>query len=72
MDAWLKVLFPTVRDVYVDGTKCGVTNVPFNVQLGTHTITLGDPQNYKPANVTMSIDGNPANPTIIVFELASA
>src|SRR5437773_1195178 len=54
MDEWLQVNFPEVRDVLVDGTICGTTNRPFMVQRGTHTVSLGGPQDYtQPALVSV-------------------
>lgn len=68
MDGWVKVLFPKARDVYVDGIRCGVTNTPFNVQLGTHTFDLDVPNDYTPPTETLSIDGTPTNPTVVKFD----
>ena len=67
MDGWVLVTFPTIRDVYVDGTRCGETNTAFNAQLGKHTIDLDEPKNYDPAEVEALIDGTPVNPTVVAF-----
>ena len=68
MDGWVLVTYPTVRDVYVDDAKSGVTNTAFDVQLGTHKFDLDQPQDYKPDSVTALIDGTPITPTVIAFE----
>jgi len=70
MDQWIVVEFPEGRSVLVDGTICGKTNKPFQVQLGTHTITLSDPQNYTPGEITQLIfNTTEANPMKFVFTL---
>jgi hypothetical protein len=67
MDGWVLVTFLTVRNVYVDGVRCGETNTAFNVQLGTHTLDLDEPKDYTPAQIVALIDGTPVNPTIVAF-----
>jgi len=70
MDEWILVQFSEVRDVLIDGTVCGKTNKRFSVQLGTHTITLGGMQNYKPSSFTSQIFGTtPENPKKFTFTL---
>jgi hypothetical protein len=67
MDGWVLVTFPAVRDVYVDGVRCGKTNTAFNVQLGTHTFDLDIPNDYAPPKIVALIDGTPVTPTVVAF-----
>lgn len=71
MHQWIVVTFPEARDVLVDGTICGTTNQLMSVLLGSHTITLGGPQNYisPPMPVTV-FDTIKEMPMILVFTLA--
>ena len=49
-ETWGSVLVPygETRDVFVDNQKCGTTNLPFDIEIGTHDVDLGDPQDYAP------------------------
>ena len=67
MDSWVLVTFPSVRDVYVDSVRFGKTNTAFSVPLGTHTIDLDVPKDYKPPKIVALIDGTPTTPTVIAF-----
>ena len=65
MDEWVLVQFAEDKIVFVDGTECGKTNVPFIVQRGTHTFDLGEPT----ITVTRRVFGTTkADPMVIVFE----
>lgn len=46
---FVKVIFPDVRSVYIDGNASGQTNQRLSVQEGRHTFHLGDPKNYSPS-----------------------
>lgn len=63
------VPFDEARDVFVDNTKCGTTNVPFDVEVGTHDIDLGDPKNYTPPSrhVQVLAKHTPLNPLVVSF-----
>ncbi len=63
------VQYSTQRDVYVDGTQCGFTNEPFDVETGTHDIDLGDPVDYFPSTKKVRVRSThtPLNPLLVVF-----
>jgi hypothetical protein len=62
------VSFPDARDVFVDNTKCGTTNDPFDVENGTHDFDLGTPHDYVPDSLSAQVaDTNPLNPLKLVF-----
>ena len=57
------------RDVFVDNTKCGTTNEPFDVQTGTHDIDLGQPVDYSPTTkkIKVKTSNTSLNPLIVRF-----
>ncbi|MCK9420568.1 MAG: thermonuclease family protein [Nitrospirae bacterium] len=48
------VHFPLSRPVLIDGEKSGKTNAILRVEEGRHTLSLGDPQDYKPSSRTVN------------------
>ena len=68
---YLKVNFPQQREVFVNGIASGgETNRPLmiNVHMGTHRISLSDPQNYAPPSQEVELRGTSyANPKEITF-----
>ena len=69
MDQYIKVIFPTRRKVWVDGTPAGFTNRVFQVEGGNHTITLGQSKkNFSPEEQNVNVRGTmPSEPLIITF-----
>jgi hypothetical protein len=64
----LLVHFPASRTVLIDGEESGTTNAILRVEEGTHTISLGDPQDYKPPSRTVNIKGTtPIKPREVTF-----
>ncbi len=64
----LLVHFPVSRTVLIDGEESGTTNAIFRVEEGTHTIGLGDPQDYKPSSRTVNVrDTTPIKPKEVTF-----
>ena len=55
---YVVVTFPTVRQVYIDGEKCGQTNSVLRVDAGTHIFTLGPYANYTPESQEIAVDGS--------------
>ncbi len=69
MDEFVKVTFPSQRQVYVNGKPCGFTNDVIQVQTGTHTFDLGTARNYQPPSQTVRVTGTlPTQPKIIAFQ----
>jgi len=69
MDEYVKVTFPTRRQVRVDGKPAGFTNKIFQVETGTHVFDLGPKQNYKPEQQERTVQGTlPEEPMIIPFQ----
>ena len=69
MDEYVKVSFPTRRQVRVDGKPGGFTNKIFQVETGNHVFDLGSKMNYRPEQVECMIKGTlPEEPMIIAFE----
>jgi hypothetical protein len=64
----LLVTFPVLRTVLIDGEDGGSTNRVLRVEEGTHTITLGDPRDYKPSSRTVNVKGtSPIKPREVTF-----
>jgi hypothetical protein len=65
------VPFPEARDVFIDNGKCGVTNIPFDVEVGTHDIDLGLPADYNPPTrqIRVKSTNTPLAPLIVKFTL---
>ncbi|HUP61511.1 MAG TPA: hypothetical protein VNA69_13945 [Thermoanaerobaculia bacterium] len=59
------VPFEDLRDVFIDGQLCGTTNVPFDVQVGTHDIDLGGPPSQR---IIVLPTHTPLNPLIVHFQ----
>lgn len=56
--------------VYSGGVEVGFTNLTLAINGGTHTFTLGDPQNYLPAEQTVLVAGTSvAFPLPVYFAL---
>jgi hypothetical protein len=69
MEETVLVLYPGVREVFVDGTQNGTTNQPMAVETGTHTFDLGKPVDYAPPNITEQVSGTvPLDPRILRFD----
>jgi len=69
MVEFITVKFPSTRDVFIDGEKCGSTNKRLQVQTGRHTIDLGDPRNYEPSFRRPLVQGtNVIRPMEVVFD----
>ena len=70
MEEYIKVTFPTRRQVWVDGNPAGFTNKIFQVETGSHSFDLGPKQNYKPGQQQRMVNGTlPEEPLIIAFKL---
>ena len=54
---YVKVFYPFVRDVFVNGELCGRSNVLMTVGPGTQQIDLGDPVDYAPRQCTVTVSG---------------
>jgi hypothetical protein len=64
----LLVKFPVSRTVLIDGEKSGRTNKILRVEEGTHTISLGEPVDYKPSSRTVKVKGtSPIKPREVTF-----
>jgi hypothetical protein len=63
------VRFPEDRIVIVDGSEGGITNTKFEVNEGTHTFKLADPEDYHPKWRRPTVTGTtPINPMEVTFE----
>lgn len=69
MSGSVLVPFEVDRPVYVDNTKCGTTNVPFEVEVGTHDVDLGNPVNYDPPSQRIKVKSlnSSLNPLVVHF-----
>ena len=60
---WVKVAFPSTRDVFVDGRRSGATNRLIAVPAGSHEFHLGTPVDYAPDRHKVAVKntsiGNP-------------
>jgi hypothetical protein len=71
MPGSILVEYREARDVFIDTTKCGITNQPFDVDTGTHDIDLGLPLDYVPRTkkIKVKASNTPLNPLIVKFTL---
>ena len=70
MPEYVRITFPTVRQVWVDGQPSGFTNKEFQVEAGEHRFDLGDPRNYTPDRHVETVSNTlPGNPMTIAFKL---
>ena len=65
------VPFAEDRNVFIDTKKCGTTNIPFQVEVGTHDIDLGFPEDYTPVTQKIVVLGThtPLAPLVVNFEV---
>ncbi len=64
----LLVKFPVSRTVLIDGEEAGKTNRILRVEEGRHTISLGDPRDFKPSSRTVKVKGtSPIKPREVTF-----
>jgi hypothetical protein len=62
------VHFPVSRTVLIDGEESGKTNVVLRVEEGTHTFSLGSPQDYRPSSRSVNVKGtSPIKPREVTF-----
>jgi hypothetical protein len=67
---YLFVRFPDRREVRIDGSPHGWTNVVLQLEAGTHTVTLALPRNFSPIEQTVLLQNTAAiDPCRITFEL---
>lgn len=71
MSGSVLVPFEEDRDVFIDNTKCGRTNIPFEVEVGTHEVDLGSPLDYDPPTVMIQVKAQHSalNPLVVHFNL---
>ena len=64
---YVKVSYPSKRDVLVDGQVAGKTNDTLMVEAGHHIFALGDPQEvYEPPTVEKVVENTtPLSPLVI-------
>jgi hypothetical protein len=66
---YVLVVYPTNRQVYVNGESCGRTNCVFRVDPGTHIFNLGTGGGYEPLEQTILVENTSAiEPLEICFE----
>jgi hypothetical protein len=67
---FVRVLYPSERDVEIDNTIVGKTNQVLLVETGTHRFDLGEPVDYEPRFKDVNVIGTiPANPLGILFDV---
>lgn len=65
---FVKVTYPVVREVILDGGPCGNTNEVLKTSAGTHDFDLGAPLDYAPATQTIQVrNTSKTSPLIVVF-----
>jgi hypothetical protein len=69
MSGSVLVPFEEDRDVFIDNTRCGTTNLPFEVEVGTHDIDLGAPADYDPPTQKIQVksQNSSLNPLVVHF-----
>jgi hypothetical protein len=61
--AFLKVIFPVdEKDVLIDGKPKGKTNVAFEIEDGTHTVSIAPPPACDPAQCEVILKPNETGP----------
>jgi hypothetical protein len=63
------VVFPDDRAVLIDGVATGHTNRSLQVDTGTHTFSLGSPQDYTPTQRQLLVQNTTIiRPLRVIFE----
>lgn len=57
---YVVVAFPTRRLVYIDDEENGYTNDVLRVDAGTHVFSLGNLDNFRPAQRTLTVEDTSA------------
>lgn len=66
---YVKVVYKSTRDVFIDGMKSGKTNAVLNVERGMHTFDMGSPVDYSPSKQQLNVlSTSQFAPLEIVFE----
>lgn len=66
---YVTVIFPDERTVLIDGEEAGLTGMTLIVEEGTHTFSLGEPWDYVPRAMTLTISGTTSvKPREVLFE----
>ena len=67
------IIYPTKRNVFIDGEKNGKTNESLRVDAGTHLFDLGPLKNYKPGSRKVTLaDTTVLKPKKITFSKIEA
>jgi len=62
------VRYSETRAVLVDGVESGTIGDILRLEQGTHTFSLGGPQDYKPSSQTLMVkDTTPIKPMEVTF-----
>ena len=69
MNEYILVIFDETREVIIDGTASGYnTGEVIELDAGTHTITLKEPDNFSPLEKDVNPSGtSPVKPKLIYF-----
>jgi len=66
---FLLVIFDETREVDVDDTPQGKTNIVLELERGVHTVTLGPPYDFSPLEQKVWLENTaPLDPYRIVFQ----
>jgi hypothetical protein len=66
---FLLVVFDETRDVLVDDSRQGKTNIVLELEAGVHTVTLGPPFDFSPLEQKVRLRHTaPLDPYRIVFQ----
>lgn len=66
---YLRVNYPLLRAVFVNGDECGRTNELIRLETGVHRIHLGDPVDYRPSEQRHLVRGTSReHPLVVEFE----
>lgn len=70
---YLKVRFPTRRRLKIDGEFNGYTNKLIEIRGGSHKISMGKPENFKPQERKVDLrNTSRLRPKIVSFEKLDA
>jgi hypothetical protein len=66
------VVYPTHRQVRIDGQRAGFTNATLRVDTGHHIVDLGSPSDYRPAFVGKRIQSTTILDPLIINDFNQA
>jgi len=69
---FVKVSYPTDRNVRIDGQVAGMTNDTLMVGRGHHSFDLGEPRDYQPSSVEKNVQNTTSVSPLVIDDFHSS